>query len=55
MKFDKIIATGGIGTGMLFLSSRQEALGRSESRPVTLSPQKTIANSRLSCITQRPF
>lgn len=47
MKFDKIIATGGIGTGMLFLSSRQEALGRSESRPVTLSPAKDYCKQQI--------
>lgn len=47
MEFDKIIATGGIGTGMLFLSDRQETLGRSESRLVTLSPAKDYCKQQI--------
>lgn len=47
MKFDKIIATGGIGTGMLFLSSQQKPLGRSESRSVTLSPAKDYCKQQI--------
>lgn len=47
MEFDKIIATGGIGKGMLFLSGRQETLGRSESRLVTLSPAKDYCKQQI--------
>lgn len=47
MEFDKIIATGGIGSGMLFLSNRQETLGRSESRLVTLSPAKDYCKQQI--------
>lgn len=47
MEFDKIIATGGIGMGMLFLSDRQETLGRSESRLVTLSPAKDYCKQQI--------
>ena len=47
MTYDKIIATGGIGTGMLFLSGQQETLGRSESRSVTLSPAKDYCKQQI--------
>lgn len=47
MEFNKIIATGGIGKGMLFLSDRQETLGRSESRLVTLSPAKDYCKQQI--------
>ncbi|MCB5713762.1 carbohydrate kinase family protein [Lactonifactor longoviformis] len=37
MKFDKVVGTGGVGTGMLLLSPIQDTLGRSESRLVHMS------------------
>ena len=40
MRFENIVGTGGIGIGMLFHSDIMETLGRSESRPVTLSNAK---------------
>lgn len=47
MKYDKIIGAGGIGRGMLFLSNRQDTLGRSESRLVTLSPAKDYCKQQI--------
>lgn len=38
--FEKIVGIGGIGTGMLFHTSTQRTLGRSESRTVILSDAK---------------
>jgi sugar/nucleoside kinase (ribokinase family) len=37
MNYNKIVGVGGIGVGLLFHSDQMETLGRSESRPVTLS------------------
>lgn len=38
--YEKVIGSGGIGTGMLFLSDENQTLGRSESRLVRLSDAK---------------
>ena len=40
MKYDKVIGTGGVGTGVLFISEIDETLGRNESRLALLSPAK---------------
>lgn len=37
LRFDKVVGTGGIGTGLLFHSLSNDTLGRSESRLVELS------------------
>ena len=47
MKYNKIIGTGGIGKGILFLSDKMEILGRSESRLVTLSPAKDYCKQQI--------
>lgn len=47
MKFSKIVGTGGIGKGMLFLSDKTEILGRSESRVVDLSPAKDYCKQQI--------
>lgn len=47
MKYNKIIGTGGIGKGILFLSDKMESLGRSESRLVTLSPAKDYCKQQI--------
>jgi sugar/nucleoside kinase (ribokinase family) len=46
-RFTKIVGTGGIGVGMLFLSSEMETLGRSESRPVVLSAAKDYCKQHI--------
>jgi sugar/nucleoside kinase (ribokinase family) len=45
--FEKIVGTGGIGYGMLFHSDTMETLGRSESRPVTLSNAKDYCKQQI--------
>lgn len=38
LKFDHVVATGGIGSGMFFLMEGNHTLGRNESRPATILP-----------------
>ena len=45
--FNKVVGTGGIGTGMLFLSRQNETLGRSESRLVELSDAKDYCKQHI--------
>ncbi len=45
--FNKVVGTGGIGTGMLFLSIQNETLGRSESRLVELSDAKDYCKQHI--------
>ena len=45
--FDKIVGTGGIGTGQLFLSDKMGTLKRSESRPVRLSKAKDYCKQHI--------
>ena len=44
---NKVVGTGGIGTGMLFLSKQNETLGRSESRLVELSDAKDYCKQHI--------
>ena len=46
-KYNKVVGTGGIGTGMLFLSMQNETLGRSESRLVELSDAKDYCKQHI--------
>jgi sugar/nucleoside kinase (ribokinase family) len=45
--YNKIVGTGGIGVGMLFLSEKAETLGRSESRPVILSKARDFCKQHI--------
>ena len=45
--YNKVVGTGGIGTGMLFLSRQNETLGRSESRLVELSDAKDYCKQHI--------
>ena len=47
LRFEKIVGTGGIGIGMLFLSDKMETLGRNKSRPVTLSTAKDYCKQHI--------
>lgn len=47
MRYKKVVGTGGIGSGMLFLSDKMETLGRSESRLVRLSPAKDYCKQHI--------
>ena len=44
---NQVVGTGGIGTGMLFLSQQNETLGRSESRLVELSDAKDYCKQHI--------
>jgi sugar/nucleoside kinase (ribokinase family) len=46
-RYNKIVGTGGIGSGLLFLSERPETLGRSESRPVILSKARDFCKQHI--------
>jgi hypothetical protein len=47
MRFTKLIAAGGVGTGLLFHSPIMETLGRSESRLVTLCDAKDYCKQQI--------
>jgi sugar/nucleoside kinase (ribokinase family) len=46
-RYSKVVGTGGIGTGLLFLSEQSEILGRSESRPVILSKARDFCKQHI--------
>ncbi len=47
MTFDRVIGTGGIGTGILFQMDGNEPLGRNESRPAVLSDTKDYCKQHI--------
>jgi sugar/nucleoside kinase (ribokinase family) len=47
LKFDHVVATGGIGSGIFFLMEGNETLGRNESRPATLLPYKDFCKQHI--------
>jgi sugar/nucleoside kinase (ribokinase family) len=47
LKYNKIVGTGGIGAGMLFLSPINETLRRNESRLMDLSPAKDYCKQHM--------
>lgn len=47
MQYNKVVGTGGIGTGMLFISDKLETFARSESRMVFLSDAKDYCKQQI--------
>ncbi|HMH22509.1 MAG TPA: PfkB family carbohydrate kinase [Puia sp.] len=47
LKFDHVVGTGGIGSGIFFLMEGNETLGRNESRPAMLLPYKDFCKQHI--------
>ena len=47
LKFDHVVATGGIGSGIFFLMEGNHTLGRNESRAATLLPYKDFCKQHI--------
>src|SRR4051812_24043493 len=47
LKYDHIVGTGGIGSGMFFLMKGNHTLGRNESRMATLLPCKDFCKQHI--------